>query len=83
MNKVFSLANCLVIRLFKDILKTRLKCLNVAEDYLISKKSFVIDNTCTTKKDRKAFIDLAKKYILIIIFYFNIINVNKMIRDGY
>lgn len=50
------------VRVNRDTLKTREKCLKVAEEALDNGKNVVIDNTSPTKQDRKAFIDLAKKY---------------------
>lgn len=53
------------VRVNRDTLKTREKCLKVAEDALEEGKNVVIDNTNPTKRDRQAFIDLAKEYSII------------------
>lgn len=46
----------------QDTLKTSKKCIDMSNKYLSENKSVVIDNTNLTKENRKAFIDLAKKY---------------------
>jgi len=43
-------------------LKTKEKCLKVAEEALKNKKSVVIDNTNPSAADRALYINLAKKY---------------------
>lgn len=48
--------------MLKDTLKTKEKCLKVAEEAIVAKKSCVIDNTNPAPEDRKIYIDLAKKY---------------------
>ena len=49
-------------RVNRDTLKTREKCLKVAEEAMAKGENVVIDNTNPAAKDRKDFIDLAKKY---------------------
>lgn len=49
-------------RVNRDTLKTREKCLKVAEEALKKNENVVIDNTNPTAQDRKSFIDLAKQY---------------------
>lgn len=55
------------VRVNRDTLKTREKCLKVAEEAMKKGENLVIDNTNPTKNDRKDFIDLAKTYST---FYF-------------
>lgn len=50
------------VRVNRDTLKTREKCLKAAEEALKKGENVVIDNTNPTKNDRKDYIDLAKKY---------------------
>lgn len=50
------------VRINQDTLKTKQKCLKVAESEIRNNKSVVIDNTNPSKDDRKLFINLAKKY---------------------
>ena len=50
------------IRVNRDTLKTREKCLKVTEDSLKKGENVVIDNTNPKKQDRKDYIDLAKNY---------------------
>ena len=49
------------IRVNRDTLKTKEKCLKAAEQAITKGESLVIDNTNPTKEDRKAYVDLAKK----------------------
>ena len=49
-------------RINRDTLKTKEKCLKIAEETIKSGKNLVIDNTNPTAEDRKAFIELAKKH---------------------
>lgn len=46
----------------QDILKTASKCAKMCETELKNKNSVVIDNTNSSKKTRKTYIDIAKKY---------------------
>ena len=46
----------------RDTLKTREKCLKVAEEAMVKGENVVIDNTNPAAKDRKDYIDLANKY---------------------
>lgn len=46
----------------QDTLKTKQKCLKVAEEAMKEGKSLVIDNTNPTKAARKDYLELAKKY---------------------
>lgn len=46
----------------RDTEKTINKCLKLCENYIRLKKNVVIDNTNPSKKSRKIFIDIAKKY---------------------
>jgi len=55
------------VRVNRDTLKTREKCLKVAEESLEKGENLVIDNTNPVKQDRKAYIDLAKKYGIFIL----------------
>lgn len=60
-------------RINRDTLKTKEKCVKVAEEEINKKKSVVIDNTNPAIADRKLYIDLAKKYsIKVRCFYFDI-----------
>lgn len=49
-------------RVNRDSLKTKEKCLKVAEEAMKKKEYVVIDNQNTKKQDREEFIALAKKY---------------------
>ena len=64
------------VRVNRDTLKTREKCLKVAEESLVQGKNVVIDNTNPTAQDRKAFIDLALKYSKLFYFFLYIIFYN-------
>lgn len=46
----------------RDTEKTITRCLKLCEKYIVLKKNVVIDNTNPSKKSRKPFIDIAKKY---------------------
>jgi bifunctional polynucleotide phosphatase/kinase len=50
------------VRINRDTLKTKEKCLSKAEEAIKENKFVVIDNTNPQQKDRKEFLDLAKKY---------------------
>jgi len=50
------------VRVNNDTLKTKAKCLKVAEEGLKDGKSVIIDNTNPTVAARKEYIELAKKY---------------------
>jgi bifunctional polynucleotide phosphatase/kinase len=49
-------------RINRDTLKTREKCLKVAEETMSKGQNLVIDNTNPSARDRKDFIDLAKSH---------------------
>ncbi|KRX07873.1 P-loop containing nucleoside triphosphate hydrolase [Pseudocohnilembus persalinus] len=49
-------------RINRDTLKTQEKCLKVAEEAILKKKSVVIDNTNPKASDRLKYIELAKKH---------------------
>jgi bifunctional polynucleotide phosphatase/kinase len=60
-------------RVNRDTLKTKEKCLKVAEEEIKKGNSVVIDNTNPSAADRKIYIDLAIKYkIKVRCFYFDI-----------
>lgn len=50
------------VRVNRDTLKTKEKCLKVAEEAINQKKHVVIDNTNPTAADRELFIKLAKTH---------------------
>ena len=50
------------VRINRDTLKTKEKCLKVAEQEILKGKSVVIDNTNPKKDDRRLYIDLATKH---------------------
>jgi len=50
------------VRVNNDTLKTKAKCLKVADEAMAAGKSLVIDNTNPGKATRKEYIDLAKKH---------------------
>lgn len=50
------------VRVNRDTLKTKEKCLKVAEEAIKQKKYVVIDNTNPTVADRELFINLAKAH---------------------
>lgn len=58
------------VRINRDTLKTKAKCLKTAKLKMIDNKSIIIDNTNPDKKTRKEYIDLAKKYNYVIKCYF-------------
>jgi len=61
------------VRVNRDTLKTKEKCLKVAEESLQNKKSCVIDNTNPTAQDRSLYINLAKSYsVPVRCFFFEI-----------
>ncbi|EEP77071.1 conserved hypothetical protein [Uncinocarpus reesii 1704] len=49
-------------RVNQDVLKTRSKCLKVADEYLKGGKSVAVDNTNADPETRAHWIELAKKY---------------------
>ena len=57
------------VRINRDTLKTKEKCLARAEECIKANQHLVIDNTNPKQEDRKIFIDLAKKYSKEFIFY--------------
>jgi len=50
------------IQVNQDTLKTKIKCLKLFESSIKDGKSVVVDNVNITKDQRKAFLDIAKKY---------------------
>ena len=65
--KSFYTNNCILVNkqyvhINQDTLKTPSKCIKLCETGLKEKNSVVIDNTNSSKKSRKVYIDLAKKY---------------------
>lgn len=60
------------VRVNRDTLKTKEKCVKVLDESLGEGKSCVVDNTNPEKADRKLFIDVAKKHnVPVRCFYFN------------
>lgn len=55
-------------RINRDTLKTKEKCLKVAEEAMKNGKNLVIDNTNPSAEDRKAYIQLAKSHSNIFIY---------------
>jgi bifunctional polynucleotide phosphatase/kinase len=49
-------------RVNRDTLKTKEKCVKVAEEEIKKGKSVVIDNTNPSQADRKLYLDIAKKH---------------------
>jgi bifunctional polynucleotide phosphatase/kinase len=61
------------VRVNRDTLKTKEKCVAVLDKSLGEGKSCVVDNTNPEKSDRKLFIDVAKKHkVPVRCFYFNV-----------
>lgn len=52
------------VRINRDTLKTKTKCINLTKKALSEGQSVVIDNTNPTTIDRKVYLDLAKNYTL-------------------
>ena len=49
------------VRVNRDTLKTKEKCLKVAEQEMLQGRSVIIDNTNPKREDRRLFVDLAKR----------------------
>eukprot|EP01022_Parablepharisma_sp_SALTPOND_P008886 TRINITY_DN1371_c0_g1_i1.p4 TRINITY_DN1371_c0_g1~~TRINITY_DN1371_c0_g1_i1.p4 ORF type:complete len:449 (+),score=64.45 TRINITY_DN1371_c0_g1_i1:17727-19073(+) len=61
------------IRVNRDTLKTKEKCIAVLDKSLGEGKSCVVDNTSPTKEDRKLYINVAKKHgVPVRCFWFNV-----------